>query len=91
MYDYHFSNFGRPSFPDDLCKDLAWRHPPFWKKTWPPCKKIKCQCTTFILATLVHLPSLMICAKIQPQGILSFGEEDLLKVFTILVNGPWQF
>ena len=23
MYDHHFSNFGRPSVPDDLCKDSA--------------------------------------------------------------------
>ena len=23
MYDHHFSNFGRPPFPDDLCKDSA--------------------------------------------------------------------
>ena len=31
-------------------------------------------CRTIILATLVDLPSPMICAKIQPQGILSSGE-----------------
>ena len=29
-----------------------------------------------ILATLVDLPFPMIYAKIQPQGIFSFGEED---------------
>ena len=23
MYDLHFSNFGRPPVPDDLCKDSA--------------------------------------------------------------------
>ena len=39
-------------------------------------KKVKRQCTTIILATLVDLPSLMNCAKIQPQGILYSGEED---------------
>ena len=39
----------------------------------------------------------MICAKIQPKGILGSGEEGFLKFFfsiymgmaTILVNGPW--
>ena len=23
MYDHHFSNFGRPPVPDDVCKDSA--------------------------------------------------------------------
>ena len=46
------------------------------KQTWPPCNKVKCQCTIIILAILVDLLSLMICAKFQPQGILSSGEED---------------
>ena len=32
-------------------------------------------CTTIIFATLVDLPSVMICAKIQPQGILYSGED----------------
>ena len=32
--------------------------------------------TTIILATLVDLPSLMIYAKIQSQGILGSGEKD---------------
>ena len=44
--------------------------------TWPHCKKVKCQCTIIILAILVDLPSPMIYAKIQPQGILGFEEED---------------
>ena len=39
-----------------------------WKQTWPRCKKVKHQFTTLILATLVDLLSLMICAKIQPKG-----------------------
>ena len=39
-------------------------------------KKTKRQCTTVILATLEDLLSPMICAKIQPLGILSSGEED---------------
>ena len=42
----------------------------------PCCKKVKCQCTTIILAILIDLPSPMIYAKIQPQGILGSGEED---------------
>ena len=136
----NFSNFGRPSILDDLCKDSASRHPLFWrrrilkvftiywhgghlgqwtttilvifhspaprrfhmkfeqhwssgfrgevvwnsqhfshtnvwcqykctgKQIWPCRRKVKCQCTctTIILATLVDLPSPMICAKIQP-------------------------
>ena len=45
------------------------------KQTWPLLKKVKRQCTTIILATLVDLPSPMICAKIQPQGILGSGED----------------
>ena len=46
------------------------------KQTWPCCKKVKRQYTTFILAILVDLLSPMTYAKIQPQGILSSGEED---------------
>ena len=45
------------------------------KQTWPHHKKVKPQCTTIILATLVDLSSLMICAKIQPKGILGSGED----------------
>ena len=33
------------------------------------------------LATLVDLPSPMICAKFKPQGILSSGEEKIVKGF----------
>ena len=46
------------------------------KQTWPCRKKVKCQCMTIILATLVDLLSLMIYAKIQPQSILGSREED---------------
>ena len=28
----NFSNFGRPSVPDELCKDSAPKHPRFWRK-----------------------------------------------------------
>ena len=45
------------------------------KQNWPHGKKGKCQCTTIILVTLVDLQFLMIYIKIQPQGILGFGEQ----------------
>ena len=45
-------------------------------QTWPRHKKVKCQCTTIILAILIDLLSPMICVKTQPQGILGSGEED---------------
>ena len=32
MYDHYFSNLGRSPIPDDLCKDLATRHPQFWRR-----------------------------------------------------------
>ena len=31
MYNHYFSNFGRPPVSDDICKDSATRHPPFWR------------------------------------------------------------
>ena len=46
------------------------------RQIWPRRKKVKHQCTTVILATLVDLSSPMVWAKIQPQGILGSGEED---------------
>ena len=92
MYDNYFSNFGRPPVPDDICKDfLAISHPRFWrirflnvffpykcirKQTWPCRKKVKYQCMTIILATLVDPLSPMIYANIQPQSILGSREED---------------
>ena len=39
-------------------------------------KKVKRQRTTILLAMLVDLPSPMIPAKVQPQGILGSGGED---------------
>ena len=66
------------------------------KQTWPRRKKVKRQCTTIILATLVDLSSPMICAKIQPQGILNSGEDferflPYIVIAAILVNGQRQF
>ena len=57
---------------DDGRKVITIAHPE--QSSGEP-KKVKRQCTTIILATLVDLPSPMICAKIQPQGILSSGED----------------
>ena len=88
-----------PHWPRDFRGKVIWIsqhffHTNVWcpykcleKQTWPCRKKIKCQCTTNILATLVDLLSTMICAKIQPQGILGSGEEDFLMVFTIYGYG----
>ena len=36
------------------------------KQNWPYRKKVKCQCTTIILATLVDFLFLMIYVKVQP-------------------------
>ena len=83
MYDNYFSNFGSPPIPDDICKDSV--NARFWwrrflkcigKQTWPCRKKVKRQHSTILLAILVDLPSPMIPAKVQPQGILCSGEED---------------
>ena len=46
------------------------------KQTWPCRKKVKYPRTTILIAALVDLSFPMICAKIQPQGILDSGEED---------------
>ena len=86
----HFSNLSFPQpkeAPYEICARLAQRRSrlKFWiffpykcirKQNWPHCKKVKCQCTTIILATLVDLQFPMIYVKIQPQEILGFGEQD---------------
>ena len=90
MYDHYFSNFGSPPVPDDICKDSVIRHARFRRRrflkvfpiqmhreanlTLP--KKVKHQRTTTLLAILVALPSPMIPAKVQLQGIFGSGEED---------------
>ena len=97
-------------WPRDFRVEVVWNfqhfsHTNVWspykcigKQTWPCHKKVKRQCTTIILATLEALSFPMICAKIQPQGILCSGEEDFkVVVFSymgmaaILVNGPRPF
>ena len=50
------------------------------KQTWPCRKKVKCQCMTIILATLVDPLSPMIYAKIQPQST-SVLEKKIFKGF----------
>ena len=56
------------------------------KQTWPHRKKVKCQCTTIILATLVDLLSPKIWAKIQPQDT-SVLEKKIFEGFTIYGHG----
>ena len=46
------------------------------KQTCPCRKKVKCQRTKIFLVTSVDLLSPMICAKIQPQGILGAVEVE---------------
>ena len=85
--------------PDGFSGEVIWSFQQFShtkKPTWPRCKKVKRQCTTLILATLVDLPSPMICAKIQPQGILGSGEDFLrflpyMGMTAILVYGLRPF
>ena len=69
MYRHYFSNFGRPPVPDDICTDSAVRRRRFWRRFLKvfsftnakgskldlAVKKVKCQCTTIILAILVDL------------------------------------
>ena len=53
------------------------------KQNWPYCKKVKCQCTTIILAILVALPFPMIYVKIQPCSVL---EKKILKGFSHMIQ-----
>ena len=57
----------RLKFSTSFSHTNVWRpYKCIGKQTWPRHKKVKCQCTTIILAILVDRPSPMICAKIQP-------------------------
>ena len=56
------------------------------EQTWPRCKKVKCQCMTIILATLVDCPFPMIYAKIQPQAILGFRNKIFKCFFPIQMH-----
>ena len=79
MYNHYFSNFDRLPVSDDIYKGSAIRHPRFWRTRCLnvfPIQMHREANLTFILAILVDLPSPMTYAKIQPQGILSSGEED---------------
>ena len=66
---WNLSNTG-PAAPEEKSFEILNN------QTWPCRKKVKCQCTTIILAILVEIPSPMIYTKILPQGILVSGEED---------------
>ena len=55
------------------------------KQTWPRRKKVKCQCTTIILTTLVDLPSPMIYRILEKKLLPYMG------MAAILVNGRQPF
>ena len=85
MYDHYFSNFGSPPVPGFSHKACSVLEKKFLKVfpiqmhreanlTLP--KKVKRQRTTILLAILVDLPSPMIPAQVQPQGILDSGGEE---------------
>ena len=57
------------------------------KQTWPRRKKVKVN-MTIILATLVDLPSPMICAKIEPQGSIGSGEKGFKGFYHIWAWRP---
>ena len=70
MYDHYFSNFGRPSVSDDICKGSAIRHPRFWRtrclKVFPIQMHREANLT---------LPFLFVCVEVlrpsQPNGVMS--------------------
>ena len=72
---WNLSNIG-PEAPEEKSIEILnfFQYKCIGKQTWPCRKKVKCQCMTIILATLVDLPSPMIYANIQPQGILGSGK-----------------
>ena len=65
MYNYYFSNFGRPPVSDDICKGSAIRYPRFWRTRFLKVFPIQ-----------MHREANLTYAKIQPQGILRSREED---------------
>ena len=76
-------------WPSNFRREVVWNsqhfpHSNVWgkykcigKQTWPCRKKVKRQRMIIVLATLSDLPSPIICAKIQHQGVL----EKFLKIF----------
>ena len=79
--EWNLSNTGPEASEEVIWNYQHFFHTNVWgpykciqKQTWPRRKKVKCQCMTIILATLVDRPFSMIYAKIQPQAILGFGE-----------------
>ena len=144
VYEFYFSNFGRPPVPYGLCKDSVPKHLRFWrrflkvftiyghgshlgqraatilaifhspqpkeapyeiwaklaqrlqrrsrlkfwtffpykctrKQNWPYRKKVKCQCTTIILATLVDLLFPMIYVKVQLTKVAKIMASSVLE------------
>ena len=82
MWAKNLSKFGsvaseeKSEILNNFPKQMLWGpYKCIGKQTWPCRKKVKCQRTTIFLATLVALLSLMICAQIQPQGILSLEKK----------------
>ena len=57
------------------------------KETWPCRKKVKCQCTTIILATLVDPPPSQTTSKDSAPRHPRFWRRTFLKVFTIYGHG----
>ena len=67
------------------------------KQNWPCHKKVKCQCTTFILAILVDPCPRWFMQRFSPKAS-SVLEKKIFKGFlpymgmaAILVNEPWPF
>ena len=59
------------------------------KQTWPHRKKVKCQCKTIILATLVDLPSPKIdLNKYSAPRHIGSGEEDFWRFYNIWTWRP---
>ena len=93
MYDHHFSNFGRPPVPNDLCKDSTLRHPLFWRRRFLKVFTIYGygghlgQWTATILATF-HSPNLRRLHIKFEQNISPEAAEE--KSFEILNIFPIQ-
>ena len=58
-----------------------------WKQTWPCCKKVKCQCTTIILANFDRPPVPDDLCKDSATRLPQFWRRRFLMVFTIYGHG----
>ena len=94
IYNFYFSNFGRPPVPNDLCKDSAPRHPRFWRRRFLKVFTIYGhgghlgQLTGTILA-IFHFPNLrrlrMNLSKIGPEAPEKKSFE-ILNIFPIQMH-----